>query len=282
MKLTLALLLLTASPALAQMDHSAHHGHQMEKPDAAPVTVPEATTSGAKHAADTLFGPDAMAAARNLLYDEMGGSSVSKFIIDRLEWQNQSGADGYLWDAQGWIGGDIDKFWWKTEGEGEVGGGVESAEIQALWSHAIGPFFDFQAGARYDIRPEPDRPSLVIGVQGLAPYMFEIDAAAFLSSKGDISATIEAEYDQRITQKLILQPRVEINFAAQDIPEYGLGSGLSSIEAGVRLRYQFSKQLAPYIGLDWERRTGATARFARADGEDPSKTRLVIGVRSWF
>lgn len=263
-------------------DPHAGHGAAPSGPAIPKGPPPAAATSGAAHAADAVFGADTMAAARAALYKETGGMTVAKTIVDRLEAGFGKGHETYLWDVQGWIGRDIDKFWWKTEGEGAFDGAIESAEVQALWSHAIGPFFDLQAGVRYDIRPEPDRAHAVIGIQGLAPYKFEVDAAAFISTKGDVTARIEAEYDQRLTQKLILQPRVEVELSAQDIPEYGIGAGLSAIEAGARLGYEFVPQFRPYVGVEWHRKLGDTADFARAAGEDVDAVRWLVGVRTWF
>ncbi|WP_374596957.1 copper resistance protein B [Sphingosinicella sp.] len=263
-------------------DPHAGHGAAPSGPAIPKNPPPAAATSGATHAADAVFGDDTMAAARAALYTETGGMTVAKTIVDRLEAGFGQGHETYLWDVQGWIGRDIDKFWWKTEGEGAFGGPLESAEVQALWSHAIAPFFDVQAGVRYDIRPEPDRAHAVIGIQGLAPYKFEVDAAAFVSTKGDVTARIEAEYDQRLTQKLILQPRIEVELSAQDIPEYRIGAGLSAIEAGARLGYEFVPQFRPYAGVEWHRKIGDTADFARAAGEDVDAVRWLVGVRTWF
>ncbi len=243
---------------------------------------PTEALSGPEHAADTLFPAETMAASRETLRRNQGGQTHSFFGVDRLEAQIAEGGDAYLWETNFWYGGDLNKLWVKTEGEGAFGGELEEAEIQALWSHAIGPYFDLQTGIRYDIRPEPDRGHAVLGVQGLAPYFFEIDAAAFLSTEGDITARIEAEYDQRITQRLILQPRAELNLSAQDIPEIGLGSGVSSLEAGLRLRYEISPQFAPYIGVEWQRDFGDTADFTRAEGGDTDRIVALAGVRFWF
>ncbi len=284
----LALLsLLAGAPALAQMhDHAQHPpaadphaGHDLPAAEAPP---PAAAAKGPAHAADAIFGADVMAAARRNLHAETTAPAVTKVMADRAEVQLGSGNDGYVLDLQGWHGDSLDKLWLKAEVEGELAGPVEAAELQALWSHAIGPFFDLQAGVRYDIRPRPDRPGLVLGVQGLAPYMWEIDTAAFVSSKGDVTARIEGEYDQRITQRLMLQPRIEAEFSAQDIPEYGIGSGLVSVEAGVRLGYQFSPQFKPYVGAEWQKAVGDTADFARADGEDSDRWRLLVGLSAWF
>ncbi|WP_339705958.1 copper resistance protein B [uncultured Sphingosinicella sp.] len=271
-----------AGHVMPQADPHAGHGATPSGPSIPKGPPPAAAAGGPTYAADAVFGADTMAAARAALYKETGGMTVSKTIVDRLEAGFGQGEETYLWDVQGWIGRDIDKFWWKTEGEGAFGGPLESAEVQALWSHAIGPFFDLQAGVRYDIRPEPDRAHAVIGIQGLAPYKFEVDAAAFISTKGDVTARIEAEYDQRLTQKLILQPRIEVELSAQDIPEYGIGAGLSAIEAGARLGYEFVPQFRPYVGVEWHRKIGDTADFARAAGEDVDAVRGLVGVRFWF
>ncbi len=205
-----------------------------------------------------------------------------KLLVDQLEAKVRDGGDGFTWDASAWYGGDIGKLWLKSEGEGEFGGSVEQAEVQALWSHAIDPWFDLQAGIRYDFRPDPERAHLVVGVQGLAPYWFEVDAAAFVSDRGDITARLEVEYDLRLTQRLILQPLVELDLAAQDVPEIGVGAGLSTAEFGARLRYEFAPELAPYVGIEYERAFGGTAGFRRAAGEEAGGWSLLFGVRTWF
>lgn len=214
---------------------------------------------------------------------EHGGGNSSRFMIDRLEHVSRNGDDGYAWDdVQFWYGSDLNKLWLKSAGESAYGESVEEAEVQALWSRAISPFFDVQAGVRYDIRPEPDRTHLVLGLQGLAPYWFEVDAAAFLSEDGDLTGRIESEYDLRITQKLILQPRAELELAAQDDSERAIGSGLAAAGAGVRLRYQFVPEFAPYVGVEYEHAFGDTQDLRRAIGEDAGGWSLLIGVRAWF
>lgn len=248
-------------------------------PEAAP---PPGAARGPSHAADLLFDPVEMAAAREQLRVENGDVRTTAVIIDQLEATAAEGEEGYAWDAQGWSGGDINRFWWKSEGEGAFGDEVEEAEIQALYSRAIRPFFDVQAGLRQTWRPEGDRTDLVVGLQGLAPHWFEVDAAAFLSSEGDLTARGEAEYDQRITRRWILQPRAEVVLSAQDVPELSIGSGLSSLQIGARLRYEIRKEFAPYIGVEWTRSFGATRDFLEADGRSAEDTRLVAGIRAWF
>lgn len=242
---------------------------------------PPVAFSGPLNAADKFVGADIMAASRADVVAKVSGMPVFWFMADRAELRMRDGTDGYLWDVQGYYGGDIDKLWFKSEGEGSFGEPVERAEVQALWSHAIAPFFDLQAGARQDLTG-PDRTYAVVGIQGLAPYLFEINAAAFLSNRGDVTARLEAELDQRITQRLILQPRAEISLAAQDVPELGIGAGIDRIETGLRLRYEFVREFAPYIGVSQEWRLGGSADYARAAGEDSSVTNYVVGVRFWF
>lgn len=264
------------------MDHPASEHSAMDDAPALPASGPPPRAfAGPEHAADVIYGSQAMAPARAQLVRENGGFSGSMLMLERLEARVGKGADAYLWDVQGWTGGDIDKLWIKAEGEGEFGGAVEDAEVQALWSHAIGPWFDLQAGARYDIEPD-SRAHAVLGVQGLAPYMFELDAAAFLSDRGDLTARVEGEYDQRITQRLILQPRVEISLAAQDIPGIGIGAGVSEIEVGLRLRHEIRREFAPYVGVGYSAKLGRTADYARAEGEDSDVLAALIGVRAWF
>lgn len=244
---------------------------------------PAAAFSGPAHAADLVFDPAEMAAARDQMRRENGDVRTTAVIIDRLEAGFGDGEETFLWDVQGWTGGDIQRFWWKSEAEGEIGESPHEVEVQALYSRAVTPFWDVQAGVRHDFRRGVDDTThLVLGVQGLAPHWWEIDAAAFLSTDGDLTARVEAEYDQRITQRLILQPRLEIEASAGDIPELEIGSGLSSVEAGLRLRYELSKRFAPYAGVEWSRALGDTADYVRAAGGEVEDTRLVVGLRAWF
>lgn len=234
------------------------------------------------HAADRIYGPSVMSPSRGALHTEQGGQNFYMVLFNLAEYQFRNGRDGYRWDGQAWYGGDINRFVAKTEGEGAISGGVETAEVQALYSRTIGPYWNVQGGVRYDFKPNPSRTYATVGVQGLAPSFFDVEGALFLSNKGELLARAEGYYDQRITQRLILQPRVELNFAAQNVRETQTGAGLSNAELGLRLRYEIKREFAPYIGVSWDRRIGATARFAREAGEDASAKSLVAGVRMWF
>ncbi len=248
---------------------------------------PPEALSGPAHAQDLYHDPADAARSRAQLAREHGGMAATKFLLDQLEAGVGEGRETYSWDGQFWYGGDINKLWMKTEGEGEFGGKLEGAEVQALWSRAINPWFDLQAGVRQDFGSGQDRTHFVLGLQGLAPYWFEVDGALFLSQKGEFTGRIEAEYDLRLTQRLILQPLVEVDFSLQNIPELGIGAGLSTAEIGARFRYETVPKsgpaaVAPYIGVEYERAFGDTANFRRADGEDAGDLRILVGIRTWF
>ena len=272
-----------AAPNQPQSVADPHAGHDMSTTAVdVPVGPPPAEAlQGPENAADTAYGMAAMEPGRAVLFGEHGDMPTHKLLLDQAEIRIRSGRDGYFLNAEGWYGGDIDKLWLKTEIEGDLGSKPEQAEFQALWSHAIDPWFDLQAGVRFDAEPDT-RGRLVVGVQGLAPYWIEIDTAAFLSDRGDVTARAEAEHDVRITRKLILQPRVELDFALQDIPRERVGSGLSSADLGLRLRYAFVPNFAPYVGVSYERGFGDTRRLLRADGDDPDSLNFVVGLRTWF
>ena len=237
----------------------------------------------AEGAAGVHHDENAMAAARAHLRTHMGGQRFAMAAMERFEYQSHEGDGRWLWDAGVSYGSDLHKLWLKTEGEYQVeANAAEEAELQALYSRAISPYFDLQLGYRVDLEPDPERHFFVLGVQGLAPYWLEVDAAAFVSEDGDLSARVEAEYDLFLTQRLILQPRAEMNLAAQDVSDYGIGSGVSTVEAGLRLRYEFRRQFAPYVGVAWLGRFGETADLAQRHGEQRNAWSVLGGVRFWF
>ena len=277
-------------PATAAADP--HAGHDMTAMSADPAGDAKGTALPAgdgsapapptDHYADRIYAAATMAAARAQLHREHGGGRFSQLMFNLAEVQIRDGRDGYRWDGEYWYGGDINRLTLKTEGEGSSGERVESSEVQALYSRAIDPYWNLQAGIRQDFTPKPSRTYATVGFEGLAPYWFEVEGALFLSEKGDLLGRLEAYYDQRVTQRLILQPRVEFNLAAQNVRATGTGSGLSTAELGLRLRYEVAREFAPYVGVSWDRKVGDTARFARAAGEGMSNSSLVLGVRFWF
>ena len=189
---------------------------------------------------------------------------------------------GGLWNGHldGWIGGDVERLWIRAAGE-IADGDVEKAELQLFYGRNVHPFWDLLVGIRQDFEPRGET-YLAAGVVGLAPYFFETEATAFLSTEGDLSARFEQSFDLPITQKLIAEPHVELNLFAQDVPERGVGAGFSSIEVGLQLRYEIVRKFAPYVDLVWERDLGKTASITRAAGDDVEDTTLRIGVRAWF
>lgn len=289
-------------PAFAQaMDHSMHHpsapkdqampGMDMSAPVQAPASdepagtdqpVGSAEPPPVEHdrPADHYWDPAAMAAAEQA---EMHPPrpSYARLTFDLAEHQFRQGRDGYRWEGEAWLG-DLDRFVVKTKGEGTSGTSIDQFEVQALYAKALDPWWNLQFGVRQDIRPRPARSWATVGIEGRAPYQFDVQAAAFLSSKGEITGRIEAAYDQRITQRLILQPRIEFDLSAQDMPGQRIGAGLSSAELGLRLRYELRREFAPYVGVNWTWTTGQTAAYARTDGKDPREHSVVAGIRFWF
>jgi copper resistance protein B len=206
----------------------------------------------------------------------MGG-----LLVDRLEGAHSRDNSFNAYDLQGWLGKDYNKLVLKAEGEGE-GGKLQEARTELLWGHAQTTYWDTQLGLRYDSGIAPDRQWLALGVQGLAPYWFEVDAAAYIGEQGRTALRLGAEYELLLTQKLILQPRIEADFYGQQDAARELGSGLSSLITGVRLRYEIRREFAPYVGMEWGGKFGGTADYARAAGMRTKETRVVAGVRFWY
>ena len=205
------------------------------------------------------------------------------FRGDRLEYRSSDSADLMLWDLQAWVARDYNKLFLETEGEYSLNEDTfESFETEVLYGRAISSFWDFRTGLRYDFDPGPERAFAVVGLLGLAPLWFEVDANLYLSEDGDLSFRLESEYDILLTQRLILQPRLELEAAAQDVDAYGTGAGLTGMEVGLRLRYEFSRKFAPYVGVSWESALGETANRIESSGGDPDDTLVVAGVKFWF
>jgi len=201
-------------------------------------------------------------------------------MLDELE-INLSDDEELRWDVQAWLGKDLKKIWFKTEGE-RRDGNTDEFEVQALYSRAIARYWDFQIGLRHDTKLTPEKNWGVIGVQGLAPYFFEVDAALFIGESGNAALRLNGEYDLLLTQQLILSPELEVNLYAQNIPDISKGSGLSDVNFSLRLRYEIRREFAPYIGVNWWKKYGNSADFARTDGMDADDTQFVIGLRAWF
>lgn len=200
-------------------------------------------------------------------------------LAERIEYRERS--DIGLWDLQAGYGGDYHAFRLKTEGE-IVDGVRDHAEVQLLYNRAWTAYFDLQFGIRFADFDGHDMSAVVAGIQGMAPYRIEIEAAAFLSDDGDIAIRAEVERNFLLHEKIVLQPRTEIQIASQDIPQAHIGSGINKLSIGLRLRYEVTRKFAPYLGVAWEQRFGDTKDFLQALGQDSSETTLLAGVRFWF
>lgn len=305
MKITLLCLALAAStPAFAQqldhskMDHS-KMGHAM--PTTAPADQPQVDHSKMDHSKMDHGMPGSKPASREPRTpippvtdaDRAAATPPSRHmhhldnaintytLFDRLEAWDADPGTGLAWEAQGWVGTDLDRLWWRSEGE-RVDGHLESAGIEVLYGRSVSTWWDVVAGVRHDFRPGDGQSFVGAGVQGLAPQKFEVSAMAYIGERGQTAARFEVEYETLLTNRLVLQPLLEAELHGRNDPARGIGSGLSSVEAGLRLRYEIDRRFAPYIGIVHERAFGRTADFRRAVGEGPRDTRLVAGIRLWF
>lgn len=204
---------------------------------------------------------------------------IGFLLVDKLEFNDAS--DTLRLDAEGWIGGDVNRLWLKADGERRAGR-LGATRTEALWDRRFATYWSSQIGLRHDFGQGPGRNWAAIGVQGLARYWFNVQATAYLGESGRTAARLEAEYDLLFTQRLILQPTMEMNLYGRRDAARDIGSGLSDMSLGLRLRYEMSRQFAPYVGVSWQRKFGDTADFARAAGEDVRSTRVIAGVRMWF
>ncbi|OYY26643.1 MAG: copper resistance protein CopB [Acidovorax sp. 17-64-282] len=224
-------------------------------------------------------GPYAVNGDQRLrLADETSFGSV---LFDSLEAVRSDGKTSGSYDILGRFGRDYNKFVLKAEGE-VANGKLQEARTEALWSHGVATFWDAQLGLRHDSGIGPNRSWLAMGIQGLAPYWFEVDAAAYVGSGGRTALRLSADYELLLTQRLIVQPRIEANFYGKSDVARDIGKGLSNVTTGIRVRYEFTRQFAPYVGVEWANRFGQTADLARAAGEQTRNTRYVAGVRFWF
>nr|WP_313055963.1 copper resistance protein B [Pseudomonas lopnurensis] len=285
----------TASQAQQAMDHSGHAGHaaptgpgQMDHGSMDHGAMAHPPASGippgreSRSPVPTIRDADRAAAFPDLPPHPMhqGGSNFL-FLADQLEWQDADEGSTLAWDLSGWIGGDVDRLAFRSEGE-RSNGHTEQAELQLLWSHAIGPWWETVAGVRQDFEPGSAQTWAAFGVQGMPLYGLETEITAFLGEGGQSALRVEVDYDILLTRRWVLQPTAELNLHGRNDEVRGAGAGLSDANLGLRLRYEISRQFAPYVGVSWSRAYGNSADLLRADGEDTRETRLVAGIRFWF
>lgn len=271
---------LVASP-MAQAQDQHHHDHAAMQPAA---TVPAKTASDTEPVTPI---PELTDADRKAAFPELSGgmehaSNVNGFVLlDRLEFRDADPGTGYAWEADAWFGSDINRLWLRSHGE-RVDGLTESADLEILYGRSIAPWWDIVAGVKHDFKPGASRNWAAVGIEGLMPGQFEVTAMAYLAEAGHVGAQLEVEYDLLITNRLILQPFVEFDYLGKSDPDRGIASGLQGFETGLRLRYEITRQFAPYVGLVYARAMGNTADQLAAGGEDRSETTVVAGVRAWF
>jgi len=258
-------------PAAKKDAHAQHAQHDHAAMSASPAPVPPVTAEDLK-AAFPAIDHHAM---------QHAPAFNSKVTFNRLEVWDADEGTGQAWEGSAWFGTDTDRLWLRSEGE-RVGGHTESADLEVLYGRSVSPWWDVVAGVKQDFKPGDARTWAAVGVQGMAPYRFEVSATAYVGEGGQVAANIEAEYALRITNRLILQPLVEVDLAARDDIEYGIASGFTSIETGLRLRYEVTRRFAPYVGVVHERALGDTADLKRSAGESTRDTRVVAGIRIWF
>ena len=202
-------------------------------------------------------------------------------LFDQLEWQAADTAVDLNVDARGWLGRDRDRLWFRGEGQREDGR-VGDAQVHFLYGRQVSRWWDVVGGVRQDFQPGRPQTWAAIGVQGLSPYRFEIEATAYVGASGRTQARFEIEYELLVTNRLVLQPQIEAEIFGRSDAARRVGAGLSTTDIGLRLRYEFRRELAPYLGVAWQRRYGTTADFARESGEAPAAARFVAGLRVWF
>jgi copper resistance protein B len=283
----LVLLTLAATAAAQTPEPAPPAGHEDH-----PVPAPAVQQSGEAKPAPTAvdlppFIPPLTDADRAAAFPDVHGHAMRDNVVnyyvlfDQFEWASGGGPDAYTWDTKGWIGRDLDRFWFRTEGDGDEAA-LNEAHADLLYGRAISRWWEVVGGVRQDVRPGSPQTWGAVGVQGLAPYWFEVEATAYVGSNGRTEFRLETEYSFLLTNRLILQPLVELNVFGKDDPAREVGRGISSAHAGVRLRYEFRREFAPYIGVTWDRSFFGTADYARAADEPVSRTRLVLGVRFWM
>jgi copper resistance protein B len=278
------------SATAATQDPHAAHGHRADQSAAGVTPAQDAQHShdnNGKPARDLppfippITDEDRQAAFPDLKGHAAHDQAVNYFVLfDQLEWQGAS-ESGINLDAKGWVGMDRDRLWFRVEGDSE-GGRVREAQTHILYGRQVSRWWDVVGGIRQDVRPGSAQTWAAVGVQGLAPYWFEVEATAYVGASGRTHARFEVEYELLLTNRLIVQPLIEAEIVGKSDPERGVGSGLSMTDAGFRLRYEFRREVAPYVGVVWSHKWGKTADFAEAAGDDTGGARFVAGLRLWF
>lgn len=276
----------------ADAQEHAHHAHHPATDEAQPAPMktpshPAGHGHGSNAAAPREPIPVPDDADRLAAFPVLSGHMAhaphihSRVLFNRLEAQDGAHGSGQAWEASAWIGGDTQRVWLRSEGE-RAGGTTHAADLEVLYGHSVDAWWDVLAGVRHAFAPGDADTWVAFGVQGMAPYRFEVSATGYVGKGGRTAASVEVEYDLLLTNRLVLQPLVEASLHGQTDAARGIGSGLSSVEAGVRMRYEVTRRFAPYLGYRWSRAYGRTADLREAAGDDVSEDGWVAGIRVWF
>ncbi len=258
--------------AMPSMEHAAAQAEQGASP----------LPGGPREPIPAVTDADRAAAFPQVAMHAMHDDDIQSFVrFDRFEAWNANNGAGLEWEGSGWVGTDLDRLWIRSEGE-RSDGRLADADLEVLYGHSIAAWWDVLAGVRHDFKPGAAQDFATIGVAGVAPGKFDVKATAYIGTSGQVAARFEADYDLLLTNRLVLQPLVELNFHGREDARRGIGSGLGTVEAGLRLRYEITRRFAPYVGIVRERAYGGTAGFRRGADENVDDTRLVAGLRFWF
>ena len=274
---------------MSGMDHGAMHHGSMPGMGQNPAPSQDAMSATSMN---SMQGGGAPSDARSPDYSDgvgygsmkpdMGGErAIGMLLLDQLEAVDSRNGNGQAFELSGWYGRDENKLWLRSEGDISHGR-LEAGDVEAFWNHAIATYWSTQLGVRHDLGSGPSRDWLAFGVEGLAPYWFKLEATGYVGASGRTAARLRANYEVLFTQRLILEPELEFNLYGKDDPGRRIGSGLSDVSLGLRLRYEIRREFSPYIGINWVRRVGTTADYARADGQHIFDQQLVAGIRIWF
>ncbi len=281
-----------AAPAATSAPHDMQDMRDMPGMDHGAAKAPAGAGAGGM-SMGPMQGGNALANARSPDYSDGVGygpmqgmdmadnAPLGRLLIDQLEAFHGRDGSGQRWDAEAWYGNDSNKLWLRSEGDRRRGT-LEEGDVEAFWNHTVATYWSTQLGVRQDLGVGPGRSWAAFGVQGLAPYWFELEATGYVGQTGRTAARLRATYELLLTQRLILQPEAEVNLYGRNDPQRRIGSGVSDVQLGLRLRYEIRRQFAPYIGVNWVRRIGTTADYARQDHQPVFDPQLVAGLRIWF
>jgi copper resistance protein B len=281
------LILICVTESSSAQDHSRHHPEdhpQHPNPVAqVPAGKQEPTESERRHVPPDPPQHEMGDMSNEEMIELMAMDDNGTFgmvMLDQFEWRKVDREDALATQADAWYGNDYNKAWFKAEGE--IIGGEYEGRTELLWDRVVSRWFNLQAGIRHDLDEGPSRSWLAFGVQGLAPYWLEIEATAYVGDAGRTALRFSGEYEVLFTQRLILQPEVDVDIYGKDDPKNGIGAGLSEAEFALRLRYEIRREFAPYVGVVWSRRFRDTADFARREGLSKEDFELTAGIRAWF